>query len=109
MLRPYAIDWFYLDSKCARSGTMSKSKDSFLDGLMKGVGKQLGKRRRDVNKAIDRFHEEANKDEMKAPEPVSAVDAEQISTEINAENAESAQETRETARSNERTGDEATG
>ncbi len=38
-------------------------KDSKLDSLMKGIGRRLGKRRRDVHKAIDRFHEEVNNDE----------------------------------------------
>lgn len=87
---------------------MGKSKDSFLESLMKGVGKQLGKRRRDVNKAIERFHEENNKDEAPAAKPVPAVDAAPTVTEINAENAENAEETRETPRGNERADDEAT-
>ncbi|MBX3001219.1 MAG: hypothetical protein KF893_22050 [Caldilineaceae bacterium] len=77
---------------------MSKSKDSFLDSLMKGVGKQLGKRRRDVNKAIERFHEENNKDESQAAKPA-------VSAEVNAEDAKSAEETGETAPDNERTGE----
>lgn len=36
------------------------SKDSMLDSLMKGIGRQLGKRRKEVHQAIDRFKEEAN-------------------------------------------------
>ena len=38
-------------------------KDSKLDSLMKGIGRRLGTRRRDVHKAIERFHEEVNNDE----------------------------------------------
>jgi hypothetical protein len=38
-------------------------KDSMLDGFMKGLGKKLGTRRREVHQAIQRFNEELNQDE----------------------------------------------
>lgn len=38
-------------------------KDSMLDGFMKGLGKKLGTRRREVHQAIQRFNEELNQEE----------------------------------------------
>jgi hypothetical protein len=43
-------------------------KDSMLDGFMKGLGKKLGARRREVHQAIERFNEEVNKDEVNKDE-----------------------------------------
>ncbi|MBI1295174.1 hypothetical protein GC175_09460 [bacterium] len=45
-------------------------KDSMLDGFMKGLGKKLGARRREVHQAIERFNEEVNKDESNVTAPV---------------------------------------
>lgn len=42
-------------------------KDSMLDGFMKGLGKKLGTRRRDVHQAIKRFNQELNQDETPVP------------------------------------------
>jgi hypothetical protein len=67
---------------------MSKSNDSFLDGLMKGLGKQLGKRRRDVNKAIERFHEENKKDETAPAKPTVNVETPKEGADSSAEGAE---------------------
>ena len=47
-------------------------KDSLLDGLMKGLGRRLGTRRRDVHQAIERFNEELHKDETSHPDTAGA-------------------------------------
>lgn len=44
-------------------------KDSMLDGFMKGLGKKLGTRRREVHQAIERFNDELHKDEPPATGP----------------------------------------
>lgn len=64
---------------------MSKSKDSFLDSLMMGLGKQLGKRRRDVHKAIDRFQEEVNQDDPPPAKPVAEAETPKAETDSTAE------------------------
>jgi Sec-independent protein translocase protein TatA len=43
--------------------SMAKENDSFFEGLMKGVGRKLGERRRQVHESIERFHEELQKED----------------------------------------------
>jgi hypothetical protein len=52
-----------------KKGLDVSEKESMLDSLMKGLGRQLGKRRREVHQAIDRFKEEANLDEAPPAAP----------------------------------------
>jgi hypothetical protein len=46
---------------------MAEKNESFLDGFMKGLGRKLGARRRQVHESIERFHEELQKEDEAPP------------------------------------------
>jgi Sec-independent protein translocase protein TatA len=67
---------------------MAKKNDSFLDGLMKGVGRKLGARRRQVHESIERFHEELQKEDedvQKEDKPAASKPVEQAPDQTGAE------------------------
>jgi Sec-independent protein translocase protein TatA len=67
---------------------MAKENDSFFEGLMKGVGRKLGERRRQVHESIERFHEELQKEDedvQKEDKPVASKPVEKAPNQTGSE------------------------